>query len=471
LTGSTVGSVLLPGGGPKLHLWRAQHRNDDGWAARGWNSAGLQSLTTTLLDFHYEKGSHGESVVSSSIRYVGKGGYSALHLARYTIYPDGTIAVDNAVSPFGPNVTLARMGVRMLLGRNLNKLSYFARGPMENYADRKRGSDVGRYSSTVDGQLTPYPKPQECGNHEDMKWLSLSAAGASPLVAMADQEPLQFSALPYTDEEMEDVPYSVDLPKSKATVLILSSKTLGVGSNACGPRPLPEYRLDSSPRSFSYALYVGRAKDQIKVPKREGQPVLVQRLTDGATSLQSKDPIQVSLDGQRWMDYNSPIRVGQPRTLSVRTTGFRGVIALDPPPIKRTWKLTASSFEQGEGEPENVLDGDDSTFWHTHWSGRKADPPHSLVVDLGSAKTVGRVLLTQRGGDNHNGRIRDFELYVSNDGQTWGEAVFKGRLGNRDGAQPVLLPSAQSVRFVKLVALSDWSNGGWAALAEFDIAP
>lgn len=464
-------NILLPGGGPKLHLWRAQHRNDDGWAARGWYSAGLPDLKTEVLDLQASKESTGEVVVTSSVRYVGRSGFSVLHLARYTIYGDGTVAVDNAVSPSGPNIALARVGVRMLLDPGLSALSYFARGPMENYADRKRGSDMGRYSSTVDEQLTPYPKPQECGNHEDMKWLSLSRKDGPPLIALADQAPLQFSALPYRDEDMEDVPYSVDLPESKATVLILSGKTLGVGSNACGPRPLPEYRLDCTPRSFSYVLHVGRPTDLPIVPKRKGGPILVQRGNDGATTLISESPIQTSPDGKTWTDYKTPIVVETPKRLWVRTTGFLGAVALEPPPAKRAWKVTASSFEAGEGEPENALDGDAGTFWHSHWSGTKKDPPHSLVVDLGKPTLVGNVFLTQRNGDNHNGRIRNYEIYVSEDGQNWGAAAAKGALRSQDEPQTVRLATPRTVRFVKLVALSDWSNGGWAALAEFDVAP
>ena len=101
--------------------------------------------------------------------------------------------MDNALSPSGPKITLARMGVRMLLDRRMDDLTYFARGPMENYADRKRGSDVGRYASTVDAQMTPYPKPQECGNHEDLRWLAL---GGKDLPTSPSRPPTRLSSSP-----------------------------------------------------------------------------------------------------------------------------------------------------------------------------------------------------------------------------------------------------------------------------------
>jgi beta-galactosidase len=133
-------------------------------------------------------------------------------------------------------------------------LAYFGRGPSENYADRKRGSDVGRYTSSVRQQLTPYAKPMEAGNHEDVRWASLRGAGLPALEARAEGAFMQVSALPYTDEQLAPPEYSVDLPASSATVLTLSARTLGVGSASCGPRPLDEYIVWSDPATFAYTL-------------------------------------------------------------------------------------------------------------------------------------------------------------------------------------------------------------------------
>ena len=352
----------------------------------------------------------------------------------------------------------------MLLDPRLDGLIYYARGPMENYADRKRGSDLGRYASTVADQMTPYSKPQECGNHEDLKWLTLGDNAGPALTAMADGEPLQFSALPYRDEEMEDVPYRVDLPKRSATVLVLSGRTLGVGSAACGPRPLPEYRVDGTPRAFSYVLRLG---GKASIPARLGGPVLVTRTSDGRTALSAAAPIEVSQDGQAWAAYRGPILVETPMRMRVRSGTFTGVIAMEPPPAKLAWRASASSFERGEGDPQHALDGDVNTFWHSRWSGEGAKPPHSLVVDLVKAQTVGSVTLTPR-QDGRNGRIREYEIYLSDDGETWGAAVAKGQMPDRDGPTTVSF-SKRPARYVKLVVLSERTNGGWATLAEFDV--
>jgi beta-galactosidase len=67
---------------------------------------------------------------------------------------------------------------------------------------------------------------------------------------------MQASALPYTDEQLNSVEYSVDLPPSNATVLMLDARTLGVGSSSCGPHPLERYIIWSDPTEFSYLLRV-----------------------------------------------------------------------------------------------------------------------------------------------------------------------------------------------------------------------
>jgi beta-galactosidase len=103
--------------------------------------------------------------------------------------------------------------------------------------------------------MTPYEKPMDCGNHEDVRWAEiLQKDGGSGIKVTGDKDLMQITALPYTDEEMEKTEYRIDLPQSSATVLCISHKTLGVGSNGCGPRPLPEYQVFAGPTAFSYTI-------------------------------------------------------------------------------------------------------------------------------------------------------------------------------------------------------------------------
>ena len=255
-------ALLVDGGGPKLYLWRAPHRNDDEWAAKAWDAHAINSLKTTVKELKATRLSDSSILVQATLLEQGQQGWSATFTSAYTIAGDGAIAVKNNFVPAGERIPLARIGVRMLLSKSLNHFSYLGRGPMENYSDRDRGSDVGLYSSSVLEQLTPYPKPMEAGNHEDVRWAALGGAGLPTLMAVSEGKLLQVSALPQMDEQLDGPAHSEDLPPSTSTVLTLDTKTLGVGSNSCGPKPLPQYMVWSDPTEFSYVLRLLPAGDR-----------------------------------------------------------------------------------------------------------------------------------------------------------------------------------------------------------------
>ncbi|MEX8547871.1 MAG: glycoside hydrolase family 2 TIM barrel-domain containing protein [Mucilaginibacter sp.] len=247
-------NLLRENGGPMLHLWRAPHQKDDMWAFENWDKYGLQTLSWVASDVKSRQVSANEVEISANLIGTGKQGFVVHNRVTYTINSNGLINVSNNVDFSKPDLVLARLGVRMLLSKDLNKFDYFGRGPMENYADRKSGFDVGHYSSSVNQQLTPYEKPMEAGNHEDVRWAKLISDKGDGLTVKQDTALLQVSALPYSDEEMTPVEYRIDLPKSSGTVLCVSQKTLGVGSNGCGPRPLEQYRVYAKPATFSYQI-------------------------------------------------------------------------------------------------------------------------------------------------------------------------------------------------------------------------
>jgi beta-galactosidase len=247
-------NILKSGGGPRLHLWRAPHRNDDMWADRSWVTSGLKELKWTTQSVAVEQ--KNPAVITISVRLLGEGksSFTINHNVVYTISGDGSIKAENSVTSSDPKQVVARMGVRMFLDKQFDQVAYFGRGPMENYADRKRGSDVGVYSGMVKDQLTPYEKPMECGNHEDVRWAKVTSSVGSGIMAQSDGSLLQVSMLPYSDEEMEKVEYRIDLPQSSSTVFCISHLTLGVGSASCGPRPLPQYIVYAVPATFNYIL-------------------------------------------------------------------------------------------------------------------------------------------------------------------------------------------------------------------------
>ena len=245
--------MLVADGSPKLHLWRASHRNDDEWAYNQWEKFGINKLKYTLVDFKIETIDNASMKVTSTTKADGKEGFGVYHTATYLVKGDGTIKVDNQVQFVGFRINLARIGVRMMLDKKLDRMTYFGCGPTENYSDRKSASDIGVYELGVNEQYE-YEKPMERGNHEDVRWAKLSGKDMPSLMIQSDEKLMQVAALPHTDEQMYPVEYKIDLPASSATVFCVSTKTLGVGSASCGPRPLEKFQVFSDPTSFTYTI-------------------------------------------------------------------------------------------------------------------------------------------------------------------------------------------------------------------------
>ena len=477
-------NVLAFGGGPKLHLWRAPHRNDDMWAYNDWVRYGLRDLKRQTIRLVAEQAGPSAVSVAAVVQADGKTGFRVLHSARYTVYGDGSIAVDNAVVPQGRRIPLARMGVRLLLDRQLDHFTYLGRGPMENYADRKRGSDVALYTSLVREQQTPYAKPMECGNHEDVRWAALTGGVLPGLMAQADGRLLQVSALPYTDEELESPEYTIDLPASKASVLCLSSKTLGAGSNGCGPRPLDPYLVWSEPATFSYVLRLlpDGTKDLASLgrtvpPANRVKPVVGQRDSKGQVVLTcgtAGAQLEYALDGTSWQVYSAPLELQKAGVVEVRARvaemiPYQGAVVIPAMDRRLRWKaIAASSFQPDEGEPANVLDGSPDTYWHSRWSPDVARPPHHLVIDFAEPLHLTAVVYTAR-RENPNGRVKDYEIYFGGDGQHWGHPAVKGRFPRGEPETTIHLPRPVTARYMKFVALSEQANQPFASVAELNV--
>jgi beta-galactosidase len=248
-------NLLAADGAPRLHLWRASHRNDDDWAYRAWERYGITSLNYTPVEMQVETVDKSTVKVVSTTKADGKDGFGVYHTAIYWVKGDGTIQVDNNVQFVGFRVNLARVGVRMLLDKRLDRMTFFGRGPFENYSDRKSAAEIGLYDMAVNDQYT-YEKPMERGNHEEVRWAKLYGNDMPGLLIQSDEKLMQFAALPHTDEQMHPVEYKIDLPESTSTVVCVSTKTLGVGSASCGPQPLERFKVYSDPTSFTYTLSI-----------------------------------------------------------------------------------------------------------------------------------------------------------------------------------------------------------------------
>ena len=109
---------------------------------------------------------------------------------------------------------------------------------------------MGLWRSTAEAEYEPYVMPQECGNHMHVKYLKVSGQG-SDLCFTADTR-FEFSALPYTIEDMEEAKHTFELPESTSTEVLICYKNRGVGSASCGPKLGEQYRIKDEIIDFSF---------------------------------------------------------------------------------------------------------------------------------------------------------------------------------------------------------------------------
>ena len=115
----------------------------------------------------------------------------------------------------------------------------------------------------------------------------------------------------------------------------------------------------------------------------------------------------------------------------------------------------------------NAIDKNSGTFWNTPWSPAAKPMPHEIQIDLGVSRNItGFTYLPRQ--DNQNGRIKNYELYVSDDPNNWGTPVASGTWPNTTALQTLNFP-AKNGRYYRLKALSEVNGNPWTAVAEIDV--
>ncbi|MFL5245089.1 MAG: discoidin domain-containing protein [Gemmataceae bacterium] len=120
------------------------------------------------------------------------------------------------------------------------------------------------------------------------------------------------------------------------------------------------------------------------------------------------------------------------------------------------WTASVDSYSPAY-PPKNALDGDTATFWHTEYVGATPGYPHEFAIDLGKNHTVGGLVYVPRNDGSANGRVKDYEVYVSTDGKEWNKPVAQGTWPNDGTTKYVTIPSVNA-RYVKLKGLSEVSG-------------
>lgn len=125
----------------------------------------------------------------------------------YIIYGNGQIDITNKLfASDSEKSDIPRVGMSLCLNPEFKNLTYFGRGPWENYIDRKRSAFVDIYQSTVNEQLVPYVRPQENGNKTDVRWAVLTNSKGYGLMAIChdiDKDGFEMTALPYLTSDFD----------------------------------------------------------------------------------------------------------------------------------------------------------------------------------------------------------------------------------------------------------------------------
>ena len=252
-------SLLGEGGTLKPNFWRAPTDNDMGAQLqrkfKAWKNPQMN-----LKDIKVDKNKK-QNTVSINAVYDMPDVQGELTLT-YLVYANS--GVMNVTESFkateGAKVSdMFRFGMLMQLPYNFDKSTYYGRGPIENYSDRKDCMPVGIYSDDADNQYYPYIRPQESGTKSDMRWWKQTdAAGFGFQVKSC--KPFYASAIHFDTEELDDGDekeqrHSFNLNKSKYTNLFLDGEHMGVGgTNSWGALPLEKYRVHYGDKSFSFNI-------------------------------------------------------------------------------------------------------------------------------------------------------------------------------------------------------------------------
>ena len=246
-----IGRVETPG--PEVALWRAPTDNDRGVGtdrvelpsdAAAWAAAGLDRLRTRVVSVD----ASADALVV--VTHVGPASIDARVAVTAVWRTDGeTLRLDLDAAPQGEWPSeWARFGLEFLLPWSPDDITWDGYGPGQRYPDTGQSQRLGRFRVASALELhTDYVKPQENGSRAGVTRLEVVRDGAGFAVEGAA---FSFTASPWTSAELDRARHPVDLPPGEARCrLVVDLAEHGIGTAACGPGVLPQYRLAAAPVS------------------------------------------------------------------------------------------------------------------------------------------------------------------------------------------------------------------------------
>ncbi|WP_308991338.1 glycoside hydrolase family 2 TIM barrel-domain containing protein [Mariniflexile litorale] len=250
--------VLKEGYHLKPNFWRAPTDNDMGAQFQKKLLPWKQAVENpVLISFDYQKNKN-NTITATAIYYLPKV-FSEL-IINYEFNSAGVLEVQQKLNIDKSKETplLPRFGMEMILPKSFSEISYYGKGPYENYNDRNYSAKVGVYKQTVSEQYFPYIRPQETGNKTDVRWLDVSNTKVN--LRVESDNLFSMTALNYLTEDLDDglekdQRNSADLKERDLTSLKLDGKQMGLGSiDSWGAWPMEKYLLRAKVYEYQFKI-------------------------------------------------------------------------------------------------------------------------------------------------------------------------------------------------------------------------
>ena len=234
------------------YFWKPENDNQHaaGFAKRlaAWRDA-LGKRTNK--SFRTEATDDGLKIISETALPIG-----AELTLTYTFTADGHVKVDMDYRPTATDLPLLpKFGMRMRLPADMTEVTYYGRGPWENYPDRKRSAMLGCYKMPLSKLMTEYIHPQDNGCRTDVRWMQLKSAKNELFIA--GYQPLCIRAWDYGEEDLESAAHPNEIKRGSFINLNIDLNVHGVGGiDTWGQRTLPQYTIPGNkPYHYSFILY------------------------------------------------------------------------------------------------------------------------------------------------------------------------------------------------------------------------
>lgn len=247
--------------GLRPNFWRPLTDNDVANGApqrcETWKLAGDEMQ---LAGMNIEPAAGGETV-TIRVSYTMPKQESACSVT-YLVHSDGSVQTTMGFTPGQKDLPeMPRFGMRMILAGEYDQMTWFGRGPHENYWDRKTSADIDLYKASVWEQYHPYVRAQETANKTDVRWVALQNTSGEGLLIRTSQEPLQVSAWNFPIEDLYYIPsmtkhiHGGSIEKKDMVWLNIDNCQMGVGGDTTwGAQTHSEYTITPVAREYSFLM-------------------------------------------------------------------------------------------------------------------------------------------------------------------------------------------------------------------------